>query len=461
MNKKLNKTPSGVFYKAVWRWHFYAGLYVVPFLIMLALTGLVMMFIEQTDGRDGEKIRVTPTGTAINLNAQAQAAQRVFPQGKLVQWIAARDTNGASVFRIKTQSADHLVAVNPYSAKIEKSWIRRDGLYDLVSDIHGELLIGFVGDRMIEIAAGFGIVLIITGIFLWLPRKETGLNAIKAILIPNFSRKGRMFLRSLHAVFGTYCSILLIVFLLSGLAWAGIWGGKFVQPWSSFPITKSKQIPISKKHTHAEMNHGAIKEVPWGLEQTPMPESGSQAGITAMQKNQPINLATVAAFARHLGYKGRFRINFPKGETGVWSISQNSMSSDSLTPTGDRTVHIDQYSGNILADIGFKDYSLMAKSMAVGISFHEGRMGLWNIILNTAFCLAVIFICISGIVMWWQRKPKGSWLAAPELPSNLPHWSAAMLVMLSISLLFPLVGLTLVSLLLLDNLIINRLQNRW
>ena len=27
---------AGRFYAAVWRWHFYAGLYVIPFLIMLA-----------------------------------------------------------------------------------------------------------------------------------------------------------------------------------------------------------------------------------------------------------------------------------------------------------------------------------------------------------------------------------------------------------------------------------------
>jgi uncharacterized iron-regulated membrane protein len=26
-------------YRAVWRWHFYAGLFVIPFLLMLAVTG--------------------------------------------------------------------------------------------------------------------------------------------------------------------------------------------------------------------------------------------------------------------------------------------------------------------------------------------------------------------------------------------------------------------------------------
>lgn len=31
---------SSRFYAAAWRWHFYAGLFVVPFLTILAVTGL-------------------------------------------------------------------------------------------------------------------------------------------------------------------------------------------------------------------------------------------------------------------------------------------------------------------------------------------------------------------------------------------------------------------------------------
>ncbi|SLN18607.1 hypothetical protein TRL7639_00383 [Falsiruegeria litorea R37] len=44
------------FYLSACRWHFYAGLFVIPFLIILAITDRVMMFITQYDGRDGEKI---------------------------------------------------------------------------------------------------------------------------------------------------------------------------------------------------------------------------------------------------------------------------------------------------------------------------------------------------------------------------------------------------------------------
>ncbi len=96
--------------------------------------------------------------------------------------------------------------------------------------------------------------------------------------------------------------------------------------------------------------------------------------------------------------------------------------------------------------------------MAIGIAFHEGDMGLWNVVLNTLFCLSVIFLCVSGLVMWWLRRPKGFALRvfAPKTPDDLPHWRGAMILMLAVSLAFPLVGITLLSVLALDYLVVKR-----
>ena len=45
MAHNLDKAPdelSGA-YRAVWRWHFYAGVFVMPFLMLLALTGAIYL----------------------------------------------------------------------------------------------------------------------------------------------------------------------------------------------------------------------------------------------------------------------------------------------------------------------------------------------------------------------------------------------------------------------------------
>ncbi len=347
-----------------------------------------------------------------------------------------------------------MVAVDPFNGAVLGSWERRNALYDLANKIHGTLLIGDLGDRLIEIAAGFGIVLIITGLYLWWPRDGASFSSV---LVPQFAHKGRQLWKSLHLTVGFYASLILLAFLLSGLSWAGIWGDKFTQAWSTFPAEKWDNVPLSDT-THASMNHGGIKEVPWTLEQTPMPASGSAAGQAGITAGTPVDLDSVVGFARSIGFDGRFQLGFPAGETGVWTIARDTMSNDAADPTSDRTVHLDRYTGKVLADVGFSDYGAAGKAMAVGIAFHEGDMGWWNVTLVTAFCLSVIFLSVSGIVMWWKRRPKGATvrLFAPVVSEPGPLWKTGALIMVGVSLLFPLTGAVLVTVLLLDLVLFRR-----
>ncbi len=41
--------PASDLYRAVWRWHFYAGLLVLPFMITLAITGGLYLFHNEID----------------------------------------------------------------------------------------------------------------------------------------------------------------------------------------------------------------------------------------------------------------------------------------------------------------------------------------------------------------------------------------------------------------------------
>ncbi|WEZ85930.1 PepSY domain-containing protein (plasmid) [Rhizobium sp. 32-5/1] len=453
---RAEQTSSRSFYLVAWRWHFYAGLYVAPFLVMLATTGLMMLWTSVLFGRDGEKYyTITPAQTQVAVSVQAGAARAAIPDGRVVQYIAPRTADGAAIFRVNRGEASSMVAVDPYSGSVLADWERRDGLYDLANKIHGTLMIGDPGDRLIEVAAGFGIVLVITGLYLWWPRDERGL---KTVLVPQFAARGRQLWKSLHITIGFYISVILVLFLVSGLSWTGIWGEKFTQAWSTFPAAKWDNVPLSDA-THANMNHGGIKEVPWALEQTPMPMSGSDAGKSGLPEGEPVNLDGVVAFARSIGFTNRFQLGFPTSQTGVWTVSRDTMSNDSANPLSDRTVHIDQHSGKVLADIGFKDYGAPAKAMAIGIAFHEGDMGIWNVALVTVFCVAILFMSVSGIVLWWKRRPRGAArLVAPAAPTDMKLWRGGALIMITVSLLFPLTGAVLLTVVALDHLIISRVK---
>lgn len=452
-----DEVPDNRFYLMAWRWHFYAGIFVMPFLMVLAVTGMMMMYIGFFDGRDGENIliNVPANTTALSVSEQSEKALEAIPGGTVVEWLKAPAADRVSVFRITANDAQNMVAVDPYTGKVVETWDRRNGWYDFADGIHSELLIGIIGDRILEIAAGFGIMLTITGLYLWLPRKGSALGTF----VPDFGQSGRAFWKSLHGTIGVYLSAFLLLFLISGMSWTGVWGGKLVQAWSTFPAEKWSDVPLSDE-THASMNHGAVGEVPWALEQTPMPASGSEAGISGVPAGVPVDVDSIADLGNTLGLIGRFHVVYPNSDSGVWTLNQDSMNSDSSDPMSDRTVHIDQYTGRILANVGFSDYSIGGKVMAVSIPFHMGLVGLWNLALNTIVCLSVLFLSVTGIVMWWMRRPsKGAVrLFPPQVPADRPHWRSAMVIMLAVSMAFPLAGLTLVAVLALDLLVLSRIR---
>lgn len=437
-------------YFAAWRWHFYTGLFVIPFLFVLAVTGMLMLWIAWVDGRDGERTAVIPQGAPTAVSVQAEAAVQAIPGGTLRQYVAPRAGDLAALFRVDVEGDAIMVAVDPYTAQVIETFPRRAGWYDFFDTLHGDLMLGVPGDRILETAASLSLLLVATGLYMWWPRQ----GGWRRAFVPSFSR-GRALWKSLHGVVGMWGSIVLVFFLISGLAWAGIWGGQMVQAWSQFPAEKWNNVPLSDA-THASMNH-TRREVPWALEQTPLPASGSAAGsegITAA----PVTIDTIDALARQIGFTERYQLNLPGGETGVWTLSRDSMSTDSTAPTTDRTVHVDQYTGNILADVRYEDYSWAGKAMAVGIALHMGTLGLWSVLANTVVCLAVIFLCVSSVVLWWKRRPAGAGrLAAPPMPRELPIWQGALLIGLAVSMAFPMAGLAVLAMLAVDTLVLSNM----
>ncbi len=66
-------------------------------------------------------------------------------------------------------------------------------------------------------------------------------------------------------------------------------------------------------------------------------------------------------------------------------------------PSDERTVHVDQYSGQVRGDYSFADYPLLAKAVSQGIGLHEGRsLGLVSFWGAAAFCVSILFLCVTG-----------------------------------------------------------------
>lgn len=211
-------TPNISFYNLAWRWHFYAGLFVIPFLILLSVTGIIYLFKPQLDQlMYAELLQVTPAEQAISADQQLALVRQAYPGANISQYLPPLNAERSAQFVLEAEGQSLNVFVDPYSARILGSQDALLNLQAIARQLHGDLMVGTLGDRLIELAAGWGIVLVVSGLYLWWPRGRSGAG----VLWPRLSARGRLLWRDLHAVTGFWGSLLLLFMLLTGMTWTG------------------------------------------------------------------------------------------------------------------------------------------------------------------------------------------------------------------------------------------------
>ncbi len=400
-------SPANRFYRTVWRWHFYAGLFVIPFMLLLAVTGSIYLFKPQLDAvMYHHQMFVPPSENILPYTRQLNAAHQAYPDSISTKFTPNIAPNRSAEIGITTADKQSLtVFVNPHTGEVLGDRNEDKNLQAVVRKLHSELMIGPIGDYLVELAACWGLVLLLSGLYLWFP--QDGFR-IGGTLIPRFwSRYRRVFWRDLHAVSGFYGSLLIAFLILTGLPWAGFWGNTFVRVWSQFPTYMLSDFPKSTILTGTLNEHGT-QTVPWAVERLPLAQSNpdhskhqeaKQSDVLPLQQNDslpsPVTLDTVAALVKTNRFAPGFSVSLPQDKTGVYTVSVFPNN-----PTQERTLHIDQYSGKVLADVGWKDYGLVPKAVEIGIAIHMGKyFGIANQLLMLAACLMVMIVCVSAIVL--------------------------------------------------------------
>lgn len=478
-------------YRAVWRWHFYAGVFVIPFLLTLSLSGLLMLVSKPlTTLFQQHLIAVEATGDALPASTLLTKVQENFPDAAIKLYLPAQSATETTRFSIESSTGSGhgghgapstTVFINPYNAEILGTEDPDQSFYTQVQSFHSSLYLGKLGETLVEIAAGLAILMVVSGLYLAWPREGWRSLAI------TMAATHREDWKKLHRLIGLVITIPLLFFLISGLAWTNVWGGMLVQPWSSLPGTRyespaaeqtsqadhaNHSQPHTQPHTqlqqHVAMNQHGLHQVPWALEQTPMPmpgeaASGSETTATATTTNTAINdrdqlnLDAVTAIARVQGFTN-YRVHLPQSETGVWTVSATTIAGDLSNPLGERILHLDRFSGNALAEISFADYPAIGKAMAAFVPLHQGDLGLWNWLLNLLFVMMVLLIIVSGVMLWWKRRPtRTRKLSPPTATATLNRSVVA--IMLVIALCFPLSAAALALVIFLDWLFISRVES--
>lgn len=413
---------GGAFYRLVWKWHFLASLYVLPFMAMLAITGGIYLYKPQIENwLYADRMHVQAIGTALPIEQQVAAVEIKHGITRLRGITDYDDPTRSTLIEFNdAQKTRSYAWVNPYSGDVLGAVARDDMAMRVLRKFHGELLLGKVGTKFVELSAHWAIVMFITGAYLWWPRGNR--TFAQAVTPPTSGPKqGRSWWRETHLFTGFLAVILVVPILISGLPWTDVWGGglSYVQEQTG---QKSQSLRFSRS----------------------VPNSTTSEGT-------PIAFETVFAIAKSEGLNAPYEMRPPRNaEAAFW------IRSASTTRSEQSELIVDQYSGAVLKRHDFRDNPLVAKTVSWGISFHQGELyGRLNLIQNTITALLAVILSVTGFVAWWKRRPTGS-LGVPNAPDAA--LSPAMIALvIGLSLFFPLVGASLIVALLLDWLLFRRL----
>jgi uncharacterized iron-regulated membrane protein len=433
--------PSTDLYRAVWRWHFYAGLLVLPFLISLAVTGALYLFRDEIDAlvhADLKQVAIRADMTPVPPSAMVAAALAAHP-GTAVKFTDPAASGSSAEITVATPAGKLAVYVDPGNGKVLGSLPDRGTVMWTIRYLHSLRYFGPVARAAIEIASGWAILLVATGLYLWWQRRQTG-----GVVTVRGTPARRVFWRDLHAVTGLFVGGVIVFLAITGMPWSSVWGAK-VNEWANgsnfgYPAGLRVAVPMSDEH----LAHSAPTS--WSLEQAKVPEPSP-----ATTGAKPIGLDRAAAIATELGLHRGYTITIPTKPSGVYSAS---VYPDDLSRQ--RVVHLDQYSGKPLIDMSYADYGPLGRWLEWGINVHLGQQyGLANQLVLLAACLAIVMLAVSAAVMWWKRRPSGR-LGVPPQPAD-PRAMRGLIALLAIGgVLFPLVGLSLLVMLALDWLLGRR-----
>lgn len=401
-------------YRVIWRWHFYAGLIVLPVLIVVALTGAIYVFRPELEQQlNAAMLTVTPQAQRASYETQLANAQAAAPTGaRATAMLLHSDPALATQFSFSTKNGDNLnVFVNQHTGKVQGSYVYGHSFFDVVMVIHRRLLAGTIGRIVVELATSWGVILSITGLYLWWPR---GRNKVLGALVPRVRGKRYLVWRDWHAVPGFYLSVFAVLVMFTGLFYTMTFGRGF---------QRMLEVTNSNPPSYPEASKSVVQ--PGAL---------------------PLPLDKIIAIAERAQPEKEMFIDLPnKPNASIYVYAGSSDHPSTLTQ-----FYIDQYSGKVMGLTAWRQLPLLYKIQLLSYPIHVGTIFGWPTrVLALLACLVIVGMGITGAAMWWIRRPSGK-TGFPQKTKDqqLPKWLVAIICLLA--MLMPAAGISILVIVLGD-----------
>lgn len=463
-------SPSarGPRYRMIWRWHFYAGLFCMPFVLWLASTGSIYLFKPQIDAwLERSYDQLTIDGPRATPSSQVMSALASEPGAVLNAYELPPTPHSAARVLVGQGSAVTRVYVHPQTLQVLGHVDENSRFTRLIFRLHGELLLGRGGSMLVELAASWAIVMLISGLYLWWPRDA---NGMAGVLYPRLRRGGRVFWRDLHAVIGVWVSAFALFLLISGLPWATFWGGNLktvrsvlapttqLQDWTTGSADEAQRVRAQNtQNAHASHQQRGTQATGHDMRMHDLHGTHDMAGMVGMD-GMMLPSFDGAALDRVVPVVAALKLPRPV-LVAPPSAASSQWTARSDTQDRPRRVNLvlDGASGEVISRKDFGQQPLLDRIIGTGVAAHEGQLfGWFNQLLGVLTALGLITLSISALTLWWQRRPAGV-IGAPASVVGERIGLPLMGLIVLFGLLLPLLGISLIAVLVIERVLLRRI----
>jgi uncharacterized iron-regulated membrane protein len=340
--------------------HLCAGLAAAIALLLLGVTGCLLVFENSLDRSLNPKLYyVQPQGNPLPLASVAQSIQAQYPEYRLFAFgfPSRNDLALAVALRSESLKKDLSLSVNPYTGQVLGDRGQGNSFMEKVHGFHTRLLLGVVGKNVMGWSSVFLLLLSISGIILWWPRKRFRITAVESPQLFNFN---------LHNTLGICSSIVLAIFAVTGMSihWEG--------PVAAFANKVSNAAAPSPLRP---------KPAPAGA----LPLSPDQLRLLAEQALPGASATNMSLGVRANG-PVQITLKFPEDHT----------------PAGRSRVLLDAYSGQVLSLQNSRTMTVPQKYAQMwNREIHTGDLWGWPTRLLAFICSLILpVLAITGPLIW-------------------------------------------------------------
>ncbi len=382
--------------------HLYAGLLSAVIVIAVCLTGTLYVYnTEIREFFDSERYFASVQGNPKTLE-ELKTGLAPLEQGKLVGVTAYSEADRTVQFQVKGEGEEKAITyfVDPYTGKVLADNSKKTSSEEFmgyVFSLHRWLLLDKVeapilasmtnqelGRLINGIATSLFLLGVLTGIFLWLPKKAKNW---KQGLVVKWSGNWKRINHDLHNTLAFYSIFALFIMALTGPFWSfGWYKTAWQKTWDTYQAPKEEKKEDKSKESST--TESVVED------------------STAISEPQIISLdEALAAANQHLNYAGVVKLTLPEEPQGDLLVSKSR--TGFFARAGADQLKLNPQTLELKEKVLFGELPIRQQIGKSVKALHTGEIfGQFTKFLWLVACAIATSLPITGTLIWWNKRKK-------------------------------------------------------